>query len=809
MFTYNLQTGQIRGAMAGHCLTAVALKPGASVAMYGCDAGPAGGTVAWDVVDAAPRFRLRSDHSLCLAAAPAPGPGPVPPPGSGVRFACRGNYSGLPFCDHTKATADRVALLLGMLPLEDKMAQLDTVQQEVPALGVPANSFHSEGLHGLRSTCTTSHLHATTFPQVTGMAAAGNSSLVWMMADVMSTEARASANFVNGTVFAKGSGLTYWGPTMNIGRDVRWGRFQESISEDPFLNALYAVAFVRGMQGDHPTYLKVAACCKHLFGYSLEDSDGVSRHNFDAVISSRDLTETYLPAFKACAATEVAQIMCSYNAVNGVPTCAAGSIQNELLRKRWGWGGMIVSDCDAIADMTRSHNYTKTNEAGTAAGITNGCDLDCGGAYGKGIAGALNQTLLTEAQLDVALARTFTTRMRLGMFDPPKLVPYTAIGPDAVESPRAQQLAVEAAEQAVVLLKNAVGLGGRPPVLPVPPRTTLALIGELANDTAVLTGGKDDYCPSFWVTYWQGLHAAGMAAGVDITYTDGSSVPEALRLAEAADAALVFDGGVLGHEGSDRTNVSLDVSLATAVLRVQSRTALVIVTGEPVALDPAAVDALPAAVFAFEGGQSAGTGFASVVLGDVSPSGMLPFSVYTPGIEARLEMTDMSMRPSVATGSVGRTYRFSEYPVVFPFGHGLSYTEFELSWASAVPSTLTTAAARASNLTLEVTVRNVGAVRASKVVQAYISKSRADDPAAPIASLFALAKVDVPPHGTATATLAASSVPGLCGPFCTVDAAGGTAVLAGGYTIFLQPDRQLTAAVRLTGPPVQVDPPLP
>eukprot|EP00656_Telonema_subtile_P014739 TRINITY_DN17617_c0_g1_i1.p1 TRINITY_DN17617_c0_g1~~TRINITY_DN17617_c0_g1_i1.p1 ORF type:complete len:529 (-),score=105.74 TRINITY_DN17617_c0_g1_i1:56-1642(-) len=505
----------------------------------------------------APQLRLAAVlMSLALAGASVPCTSP--------------NISSLPFCDPTLPTAQRVQDLLNRMTLQEKLPQLKGgigggITPAVPRLSIPEYQYHSEGLHGVRDTCKIgpkgSPVYATMFPQVTAMAATGNMSLVKAMAAQMGDEARAMNNYLDGTVETKGGGLNYYGPTMNVVRDPRWGRAQESVSEDPWLNGAYSSAFVRGFQGDSDgvEFTKIAACCKHFYAYSLEDADGFTRHDFNAQVSARDLSETYLPAFQACVAAKPEQVMCSYNAVNGVPTCLDGAAQNGLLRDQLGWSGLIVSDCDAIGDAYKQHHYASNNSQAVAEGIRGGCDQNCGGTYNPtNIQAALSEGLMTEGELDVALGRALRMRFNLGLFDPATHNPYTKIDASVLNDATGKALAASAAVQSVVLLKNTPnqtstlplrveGLKGK----------TVAIIGPTADDAAVMMGGKNDYCPEQTVTLFQGLQTYCNGTGVTVVTDTGSDLSKAARLARKSDVVLAAMGGVLAGEANDRTAITL------------------------------------------------------------------------------------------------------------------------------------------------------------------------------------------------------------------------------------------------------------
>eukprot|EP00755_Sulcionema_specki_P014599 Sspe_Gene.57144::Locus_31375_Transcript_1_1_Confidence_1.000_Length_2333::g.57144::m.57144 len=688
--------------------------------------------------------------------------------GEGVVTPCTGEVSKLPFCDTSLSASRRAADLVERLTVDEKLTQLGNSAPSIPRLSVPNFEYHSEGLHGLRTVCNDiPELRATLFPQVTTMAATGNLTLILAMAQTMATEGRAVNNYANGTTFPKGAGLSYWGPTINIGRDPRWGRFQESVSECPWLNGAYAARFVAGMQGegDGVPYLKLAATCKHFYAYSLENADGFTRHNFNAIVSRRDLAETYMVPFKACLEAKVAQVMCSYNAVNGIPTCLDSTAIGGL-RREGGFSGVVVSDCDAIGDAYKNHKYVKDAAEATAGGVKAGCDMDCGKTYNNGAKEAVAKGLLNETDLDNAMVNIFRMRMELGTFDPPSMVPYRTIGSEHLDSPAARALSEQAATEGIVLLKNDGGL------LPLDPSRKVVVMGSQANATAALSGAKSDYCPSFYITAFQGLAARGEHVALSPSMVPSEGAAEARK----ADAAVVVVGGLLGSEGGDRDNITIpdaDMALLLAVSKAQPNTVCVIITGEPVAIDRVAQE-VRGVVLAGEGGQAAGKALAAVLFGDESPSGVLPFTIYPDQYISQLAMSNMSMR-----AGPGRTYRFFKGTATFPFGFGLSYTSFGMRFAEVPHANQSLETLRTTPLSYVIDVTSQSPKPVQKVVQAYIAMP--DHPDAPIRSLFAMTKIHVI-RGVGQAHLTTMQIPGLC-TFCSVDDDGVVAVRPGRYVI--------------------------
>ncbi|TYZ54160.1 hypothetical protein PybrP1_012477, partial [[Pythium] brassicae (nom. inval.)] len=514
---------------------------------------------------------------------------------------------------------------------------------------------------------------------------------------------------------ANHAGLTFWTPNVNIYRDPRWGRGQETPGEDPLLSAEYAVAFVRGLQGDAPEigqreadsasspspspppFLKVSACCKHFSSYSQEEA----RHRNDAIVSPRDQADTYFPAFEACVTRgRVSAIMCSYNAVNGVPACADKALLTGLVRGQWGFDGYVVSDCGAVADVLYEHHYTQSPAQTCASTMNAGIDLNCGtflAAHGKQ---ALASGLLHQGVVRRALKRLFRVQMRLGMFEQGGQ-PFAALTPAAVDTPAHRQLALEAAQQAIVLLKNVNA------TLPLRAEAfadtdadadadadapVLALIGPHANASAALLGNYQGV-PAHIVTPLEGVAAyakrVAFVRGCKVAGETVADFDEAERVAAQAAQVVLFVGLDQSQEREelDRAHLKLpgfQRELIAAVLAsATAPVVLVVISGGSV--DLAAYRDHPkvgAILFAGYLGQAGGRAIADVLFGAFNPVGKLTQTFYSSAFAEQVSLYDMNMRPTPATGNPGRTYRFlSRFElVVYGFGRGLSYTEFKVEW---------------------------------------------------------------------------------------------------------------------------------
>lgn len=347
-------------------------------------------------------------------------------------------------------TAERVDDLVHRMTLDEKVSQMQDEAVAIPRLGVPRYGWWNEGLHGVAFSG-----YATNFPQAIGLAATWDTELVHRVAGVISTEARAKYNAaLAADNHRRFFGLSFWSPNVNIFRDPRWGRGQETYGEDPYLTSRIAVAFVTGMQGDDPRYLKVVSTPKH---FAVHSGPEPTRHRVNIDVSPHDLEDTYLPAFRAAITEAHADsVMCAYNSVNGSPACTSDLLLGDHLRKAWGFKGYVVSDCDAVNDVWHDHKFTPDAAHASALAVKAGDDLDCGNAYAS-LKSAVELGLLTEADIDVAVKRLFTARFRLGMFDPPTGNRYAAIAPGENNTPEHRQLALQASREAIVLLKNDAG----------------------------------------------------------------------------------------------------------------------------------------------------------------------------------------------------------------------------------------------------------------------------------------------------------------------------------------------------------------
>ncbi|XP_016458273.2 putative beta-D-xylosidase 2 [Nicotiana tabacum] len=588
-----------------------------------------------------------------------------------------------PFCQTNLAIGDRVRDLVGRLTLQEKVKLLGNTAAAVPRLGIKGYEWWSEALHGVSNVGPGTKFGgdfpgATSFPQVITTAASFNASLWEEIGRVVSDEGRAMYNGDMG-------GLTYWSPNVNIFRDPRWGRGQETPGEDPVVAGIYAERYVRGLQGNEEgDRLKVAACCKHYTAYDLDNWSGVDRFHFNAKVSKQDMEDTFDVPFRSCVREgKVASVMCSYNQVNGIPTCADPELLRKTIRGGWGLNGYIVSDCDSVGVFYENQHYTSTPEEAAADAIQAGLDLDCGPFLAQHTETAVQSGILKEASIDTNLANTVAVQMRLGMFDgETSAQPYGNLGPRDVCSPAHQELALEAARQGIVLLKN------HGPALPLSPRhhPTVAVIGPNSDVTVTMIGNYAGVACGYTsplqgiAKYAKTIHQQGCG---DVACSDDRLFPGAVDAARQADATVLVMGldQSIEAEFRDRTGLLLPGFQQDLISQVSKASRgpviLVLMSGGPVDVTFAEKDPrIGGIVWVGYPGQAGGAAIADVLFGAHNPGGKLPMTWYPQEYLNNLPMTTMDMRANLAKGYPGRTYRFYKGPLVYPFGHGLSYTKF-------------------------------------------------------------------------------------------------------------------------------------
>ncbi|UJR16933.1 hypothetical protein I4U23_003831 [Adineta vaga] len=672
-----------------------------------------------------------------------------------------GPLATFPICDQKLPSRQRVADLLNRMTIDEKISQMITTASAIPRLGLPKYEWWSEALHGIAYSPGVSFdgniSAATSFPMPINFGASFNMRLVYRMANIISTEARAFNNEGQ-------SGLTFFTPTVNIFRDPRWGRGQETPGEDPFLVAEYAYALVQGLQGgEDERYLKIAADCKAYNAYDLENWNGTDRFHFDAIISDQDLVETYLPPFEKCIRdAHVASIMCSYNSINGIPNCANQFELEILARESFHLDGFVVSDCGAISTIMYAHNYTSTVEDTVAVALHAGTDLNCGYFYFNYTKQALEKKTIVEADIDRALERTFNVLIRLGWFDPPEQQFYRHLTKDNVDTHEARQLTLQSAQESIVLLKNINKS------LPLDMNKLfnkkIALIGPTANATETMQGSYFGKAP-FLIDPVTGIKALTAGKSIDIQFaygckingTDESGFSAAIELAKTADVVIFFGGLDQTIEGEtiDRVSISLpDIQLALLQQLekvVRSSIHVVIMSGSGLDFtyirDSSQFGSLTWMGYA---GQSGGLAIANVLFGQYNPGGRLPITIYPASYVDTVSMFNMQMRPSKI--SPGRTYKFYTGQAVYEFGTGLSYTTFNYSWNNDTNKQSYSISSlikdkydehRILVQLFRVNVTNTGDMSGDDVVLAFVAASNTinDEQILPIKQLFGFDRV--------------------------------------------------------------------
>ncbi len=623
----------------------------------------------------------------------------------------------------------RVNDLISRLTPEEKIYQMMNNTPAIPRLHIPEYDWWNEALHGVARSGI-----ATIFPQPIGMAATFDDGLVHQVADAISDEARAMYNAAMKKGYhAQFGGLTFWTPNINIFRDPRWGRGQETYGEDPYLTSRMGVALVTGLQGNDPHYLKVAACAKH---YAVHSGPERLRHQFDAVVSPHDLWDTYLPAFHALVNAKVEAVMCAYNRTNGEACCGNTYLLDDVLRRQWGFKGHIVSDCDALADIYEGHKLVSSKTGAAALALQRGVNLNCGDTY-LSLIDALKQGLVRQKEIDSSLAILLRTRFKLGLFDPAGSNPYDRIPESVINSASHRALARKVAEKSIVLLKNNGVLplsNGLKKYYVTGPNAAAVdvLIGNYygVNDrlVTILEGLAGQAQPGSQMTYRQGVLLDRKNVN-PIDWASGEA-----KTADATIAVLGISGMLEGEEGESLASPSfgdrLDYNLPSAQIDYlrklkagnKNPVIAVITGGSPMNL--AEVQELADAVLlVWYPGEEGGNAVADILFGKVSPSGKLPIT-FPRSYDQLPPYENYSMR--------GRTYRYMTAEPMYPFGFGLSYTQFGYSGLSLSKKKIR----RDETVTAEVTVTNTGkfATAAEEVVELYLTHENAGDSAA----LFAL-----------------------------------------------------------------------
>ncbi|GAB2955391.1 glycoside hydrolase family 3 C-terminal domain-containing protein [Hymenobacter coalescens] len=639
----------------------------------------------------------------------------------------------------------RVQDLMAKLTLEEKASQMMDYSAAIPRLNIPTYNWWNEALHGVGRSGA-----ATVFPQAIALGATFDEDLALRMSSAIADEARAMYNAAVAKDYRlKYGGLSFWTPNVNIFRDPRWGRGQETYGEDPFLTSRIGVAFVKGLQGNDPRYLKVAACAKH---YAVHSGPEKLRHEFNAVASPQDLRETYLPAFQALVQEAgVEAVMCAYNATNGEPCCSNKFLLQDVLRKEWGFRGHVVTDCGALEDYfsASGHHVAKNAAEASAMAVKSGVSLNCGTEY-RNLAEAVKQGLVTEAQVDSALAILLRTRFKLGLFDPKGASPYDNIPVSVVNSDAHRALAREVAHKSVVLLKNNGAL---------PLRNDLAkyyVCGPNATSVDALIGNYYGVNPRM-TTILEGLVGA-IEPGSQMQYKPGILLDRpnvnpadwTTGDAKKSDATIVvlgITGQIEGEEGEsiasahagDRLDYNLpqnQIDFLRKLRQGNTRPIVAVITGgSPMNLQEVH-ELADAVLLAWYPGEEGGHAVADIVFGKVSPSGKLPITF--PKSLDQLPAYD-------AYGMQGRTYRYQAAEPMYPFGYGLSYATFAYSGLK-----LPNKAAKNRPVEVQATVTNTGKVAGEEVVQLYLTHTAPKGSQTPLYTLKSFRRVQLAPGASQT-----------------------------------------------------------
>jgi beta-glucosidase len=624
------------------------------------------------------------------------------------------------FLDTSLSFAERAKDLVQRLTLEEKVGLMSHPALGIPRLNIPAYNYWNEALHGVARSG-----RATVFPQAIVMAATWDKDLILEVATAISDEGRAKyhAALKRNGYTDQYQGLTFWSPNVNIFRDPRWGRGQETWGEDPFLTGEMASAYVRGLQGEDPKYLKAAACAKH---YAVHSGPEKDRHTFNAIVTKRELYDTYLPAFKKLVTeAKIESVMGAYNRLFDEPCCASKLLIEDILRGEWKFQGHFVSDCWALADIHLNHKATNDAAESAALALKHGCDLGCDHVFSE-IPEAIKRGLITEADVDRALERTLLTRFKLGMFDPAEDVPFASISTDVVACDEHRHLAYRTASESVVLLKN------KDNILPVRPSTKKIFVtGPTAASMEVLLGNYYGFNDKM-ITFLEGL-TGRIPEGMGMEYHSGALLkhPREIKntwapgMGQSADFAIVcagFSSVLEGEEGEsllspqdgDRESISLPESQVNYIKELAIhgvKIVLVLTGGSPIALGEVE-EIADAILFVWYPGMEGGHAVADVLFGDVSPAGKLPIT-FPKSLDQLHAFDDYSM--------AHRTYRYLTEEPLYPFGFGLSYSKFEYSDLQLD----TTSLAPEDSLNVSLTLTNRGESDSAEVVQFYLSDIQA------------------------------------------------------------------------------------
>lgn len=625
-----------------------------------------------------------------------------------------------------KRYEETVSALIAQMTIKEKISQLTNSAAAVSRLNINRYDWWNEALHGVARAGT-----ATVFPQAIGLAAMWNEFLHFEIAQAISLEGRAKYNKAQKEKnYNRYYGLTFWSPNINIFRDPRWGRGQETYGEDPYLTSRLGVAFIKGLQNNDSTHLRSAACAKHMAVHSGPED---TRHGYNVNVSEKDLFETYLPAFEMCVKeAKVEAVMGAYNAVNGVPCCCNERLIEDILRNKWGFKGHFVSDCGAIHDIYKKHRYAPDAASAAAVSLKAGCDLNCGSVY-EHLVDAYEEDSVTEEDIDRALFRTLMTKAKLGFFEKTE---YDDIDISVVACEKHRALSLAASRESMVMLKNSGLLPLRKEEV-----KSLAVIGVNGDSKEVLLGNYNGF-PVEYNTVFKGMKDY-LGDGVSVEYEKGCDffkgnarkLKKAVALAQRSDVAVLclgLDATYEGEEGDannpycagDRKTIEVidcQLELLREVRKVCKKVILLMFCGGAVAYGEA-LNLSDAVFHCWYPGEMGGKAIAQLIFGDYSPSGKLPVTFYKSTNDLP-DYDDYSLR--------GRTYRYFEGMPEFPFGYGLSYTKFEYSETQITKC--------GDEVKVNVSVKNIGNYDALEVVKLFRSEKNAENQ--PIKSLTRFEKI--------------------------------------------------------------------
>ncbi len=671
-----------------------------------------------------------------------------------------------PFQDPSLSPMERAADLVSRLTLEEKAAQMVNMADAIPRLGVPSYRWWGECGHGVARAG-----NATMFPQNIGLAATFDDELIQEMTSAIGDEARMI--FKQSQLYGnegKYTTLSFYSPSINIYRDPRWGRGQETFGEDPYLTSRMGVAYIKGLQGDDPRYLKAAACAKHFAAHSGPEE---IKFGFGAAVEWEDLYETYLPAFKAAVQEgDVESVMGAYSMMNGEPGASSKFLLSETLRDDWGFTGYTTSDCGAIYKLVSGHTSADTNSEGNhsvastlpeacAIALENGLNLECGGAFKTNLPAAVRKGFLSEELLDQRLTELMASRFRLGLFDDEESVPYNDVSPDIINSKEHLDLAYETAVKSLVLLENKDNL------LPLGRDVNYVYVtGPLGHSCDALIGnyyGASDKM----TTFYEGI-AGRMPLGMSTQYRPGvlidhqgyndwtvKEAPEADVVVACIGLTNMFEGEGTDAIASQTKGDMFDLEIPAAQLEFvktikqnidasvakgnnDCKLVVVVASGTPLILTELREYA-DAIIYAWYPGQAGGYALADVLFGNVSPSGRTPMT-FVKSLEQLPDFVNYEM--------TGRTYKYMTEEPLYPFGYGLSYAKFAYSNLASPKSVK---AGEVATITVE--VQNTSDIEADEVVQLYVSTEDAGVDKTPLRRLADFQRVSLQPNETKVVTL--------------------------------------------------------